>query len=690
MTFGRLRYGVLVCFVAGCSGSAPPGGSDAATTADASEDAGLRADGGLSGCDTDEDGHDGVACGGDDCDDGDPSRHPGAPEVCDPSGRDEDCNPSTYGSTDADGDDHVSDACCNGTTCGDDCDDALAAVHAGLPEVCNMRDDDCDTTIDEEATPVPWYRDMDGDDFGNPAGGQVSSCAPVVGYSLLETDCDDGNASVNPGTAEVCNTIDDNCNGSIDESGGATYFADCDGDTYGSTTQSMYSCVTPPGAPPGCPGRAWTTSGGDCDDTSAATHPGATESCDGIDNECDGTIDGAPATSWCTRAEIVGECRSARCELLGAVEVSAGLHSTCARLASGRVLCWGSNARGLLGNGGAATSPVPDLVQSVTTAAAISTGSAHACAMLADASVACWGDDASSQLGAGWASPIAGYSAAPLGVATGPMGVDRLAGATSISARSAARSCAVAGTRVSCWGRGFGNVATEIAGLTDVVEVAVAANHTCARHSTGTVDCWGANESGQLGDGTTTNRTSPRRVVGLSDAVEISAGEWSTCARRMNGTVVCWGDASVGGVGDGGSGYATCQQVAGSLTIQYACAPTPRAVSGISDAVQVSVGSGFACARRATGAVACWGVNQQGQLGATTTDTCRVDLSSYPCARTPITLGLADVAEISAGYAHACARQTDGSLRCWGLNSDGQLGDGTTMRRDVPASVVTR
>ncbi len=292
-----------------------------------------------SGCltpDADGDGVASLACGGDDCADDDPDRFPGNPEVCDADGHDEDCDPTTVGDVDVDGDGHISAACCNGTTCGDDCADRLADVFAGATETCDLRDqdcdgnvdegvsvmlfedldgdlygdsrtlvacagmartsttdidcdngvptrhgaqleacdgrdNDCDEAIDEDTVNLPWYPDTDGDGFGDPEADPVISCAPVDGHSLLPLDCDDANGDLYPAKAELCNGRDDNCDG-------VAGFVITPGDTEDDDRD----------------GYADATCGGDdCDDEDPYNHPGGIELCDGLDNDCDGMADEA-------------------------------------------------------------------------------------------------------------------------------------------------------------------------------------------------------------------------------------------------------------------------------------------------------------------------------------------------------------------------------------------------------------
>ena len=160
-----------------------------------------------------------------------------------------------------------------------DCNDNNSAVNPGAVEVCNGLDDNCDGNIDEGVQNI-YYQDSDNDTYGNVLM-TAQACTVPSGYVTNASDCNDGNAFVNPGAAEVCNIMDDNCNGQTDEGLSSTYFADSDSDTYGDASVITQACMQPSG---------YVTDNTDCDDTSYSINPGAVEiPDDGIDQDCSGS-----------------------------------------------------------------------------------------------------------------------------------------------------------------------------------------------------------------------------------------------------------------------------------------------------------------------------------------------------------------------------------------------------------------
>ena len=178
--------------------------------------------------------------------------------------------------------------------------------------------------------------------------------------------------------------------------------------------------------------------------------------------------------------------------------------------------------------------------------------------------------------------------------------------------------------------------------------------------------CWGANNSGQLGDGTTTNRTTPVDVIGLTNGVSaIATGYGHTCALTSVGGVKCWGRNNYGQLGDG------------TITNRT----TPVDVIGLTSGVSaISAVGSDTCALTSVGGVKCWGRNNYGQLGdGTTTDR------NIPAE----VIGLAgEVRAISAGEYSTCAVTLARGVMCWGSNGGGELGDGTNTNRSIPAEVI--
>lgn len=179
----------------------------------------------------------------------------------------------------------IPDADMDGWTALDDCNDNNASVFPGAPEFCNNIDDDCDGIIDDGVVGgQPWFRDLDGDGFGNPSQ-SLFACSQPMGYVANPIDCDDTNSSVRPGAPELCNGIDDNCNAIVDDNpiGAPAWFPDADHDGWGAFTAPIFTCNPPAG---------FVDQSGDCNDQNSSINPGVPEGCfDNIDNNCDGRVD---------------------------------------------------------------------------------------------------------------------------------------------------------------------------------------------------------------------------------------------------------------------------------------------------------------------------------------------------------------------------------------------------------------
>ena len=235
-----------------------------------------------------------------DCDDGFASDNPAADEVCD--GRDNNCDDSVdepsavdastwFADADSDtyGDANNTEVSCTQPTGhvsrDGDCNDANRNISPAAQEQCNQVDDDCDGAVDDGVSFQDFRPDTDGDGFGDPNAPTLRACSPPSGHTLDGTDCDDTDGEVSPDADERCNSIDDDCDGTVDEPDAVDttdFYLDADGDSFGDAATSSPACSKPPG---------YAFNDLDCDDENPSVAPGAAEQCNEGDDDCDGEID---------------------------------------------------------------------------------------------------------------------------------------------------------------------------------------------------------------------------------------------------------------------------------------------------------------------------------------------------------------------------------------------------------------
>jgi alpha-tubulin suppressor-like RCC1 family protein len=300
------------------------------------------------------------------------------------------------------------------------------------------------------------------------------------------------------------------------------------------------------------------------------------------------------------------------------------------------------------GHSAAATTPPTGALRNVKQ---IATGSSFACALLIEGTVDCWGSNYNGELGNG------SFGNGSFGYANpNPEPVPTLSKVRQIAAGDF-ESCALLANRtVDCWGMIYpvaNNPADDsvdtpepVTGLSGVTQLGAGGGGACALMMNQTVNCWGDNEFGQLGDGSTTYSSTPVQVVGLNHVVQLAVGEFNSCALLENRTVDCWGDGVNGQLGNGSSGL---KQPLSTRFVK---------VRGLRDATWVATGNGTSCAAIKGGTVKCWGNNISDQL-----------LTSLSTTSIPVkTQGLSGVSKVTLGQTNGCALLVKGTVECWGDN----------------------
>jgi alpha-tubulin suppressor-like RCC1 family protein len=338
------------------------------------------------------------------------------------------------------------------------------------------------------------------------------------------------------------------------------------------------------------------------------------------------------------------------------VELASQSQHTCARRKSGTVLCWGNGSHGQLGNGARASAPRLVKVEGLQDAVELAVGRDFSCARRKAGSVACWGNNEFGQLGDGRGTKPGALSLRPVTVAGLRQPIQLSAGEFHVCALEQAG-------KVQCWGDGRdGQIGSDaqrafakpraIEQLGPVSRIASGASHVCALEQAGKVQCWGRNTEGELGDGKSGSRIKPVTVAGLEDVVDLAAGHRHTCARQRSGRLWCWGDnakAQLGPAAGRGAKHGT-----------------PVELTGLTGVAELAGGSDHSCARLQTGRVMCWGSNAAGQLGQRSTAT---RLPTPTAVR-----GMADAIDLTLGAQHTCALRKAGEVACWGDDEHGALG----------------
>ncbi|MBN8613880.1 MAG: hypothetical protein J0L92_25005 [Deltaproteobacteria bacterium] len=475
---------------------------------------------------------------------------------------------------------------------------------------------------------MTFYRDGDGDGHGAAASGTAMRCGPGGGFVASNDDCDDGNSTRFPGSPEICNNVDDDCNGTVD----------------GAAANS--ACVV-------SNGTGVCRTGGVCD----------IGSCAPSFDDCDAVVANGCETDTRTTADHCGgcglscpaadTCGGSACADAAIMELAVGLDVSCIRRDNGRVACWGYNGRGALGDGTVSPRIQPITVPGITDAVDVDAGWGGVCAVRATGEILCWGG-----LGTGYPTAVTSPTAVP--------------------------------------------------GIVDAVEVSVGQSSRCVRRASGRVQCWGYNSNGQLGNGTLVDSLTPVSVLGITNAVQLTwggidvGGDGFFCARLASGSVMCWGLSVGGQVGDGTTGRVAT--------------PTPVAVLSLPDAIWIDGGNGSAHALRAGGTAVRWGdgtgtpsaiagISGWSSIGGSAnTHICGMTTSGsvYCFGRNSFGgLGVGDTTDrasptlvpglsarsVGTGNYHSCALNVAGSVLCWGGNAYNQVGDGTSVTRLSPTVV---
>jgi alpha-tubulin suppressor-like RCC1 family protein len=352
---------------------------------------------------------------------------------------------------------------------------------------------------------------------------------------------------------------------------------------------------------------------------------------------------------------------------------NSGTH-TCGITNSHKLYCWGFNASGQLGigtSGPGTNQSTPQLLTPMTDITNIALGGYHTCAINGSKQLYCWGSNGYGQLG--------------LGATANQSTPQLLTSMTNIAniALGIYHTCAInSASQLYCWGYNFyGQLGIGTSGtgadnsmpqlltpMTNIINLALGGYHTCAMNNLNQLYCWGYNQYGQLGLGTSGNgadQSTPRLLTPMTNITNIALGGYHTCAVNDSKQLYCWGYNYGGQLGIGTSGTGADKS-------------TPQLLTPMTNITNIALGRGDSCTINSTKQLYCWGDGSNGQLGLGTSTN-----QFTPQLLTPMT----NITNIALGDWHTCAINSANRLYCWGHNVNGQLGLGDTTNRSSPTLV---